>query len=276
MTGEVTDFALRRVVVALESACENLAALERAAELAQRAKVTLHAMFIEDARLLDVAALPFTRQVSLASGASAPLEPGDVEADFRALAGRARRCLEEVAGRLHVDCSFEIVRGDRASALAAAGGSDLLVMETTTRSVGRYLHISTDCFGAATASGRACLLLGPGKELRKNVLVLYDGSAAGDRAVAAAQALGGVDHARLTVACLPETATEAELRRRFHVAGARTGFRRMAALDAAELRRAIAQADCGLLVAPAALVDAHRAALGGVLSAPPCALLLVA
>ncbi|HNB26716.1 MAG TPA: hypothetical protein PLR41_07165, partial [Alphaproteobacteria bacterium] len=61
MSAEDTGFAVQRVVVALESACENLAALEQAAEMARRTKATLHAMFIEDARLLEAAALPFTR-----------------------------------------------------------------------------------------------------------------------------------------------------------------------------------------------------------------------
>lgn len=275
MTPAESDFAVHRVVVALESACENLAALERAAEFAQRAKVTLHAMFIEDARLLGLAALPFTRQVSLSSGTSSPLEPGDVEAEFRALASRARRCLEDLASRMHVACSFEIVRGDRSSAVSAAGGSDLLVVETTTRAFGRHLRMPTDWLEIAATCGRACLLLGPAKDARKNVLVVYDGSPAGDRAVAAAVALGGVDHARLIVARLPAAPEEAELRRRF-VASPRVAFRRMAALDVAELRRAIAHADCGLVIAPAPLVAAHRAELGEFLAAPTCALLLVA
>ncbi len=273
---EAADFTVQRVVVALESACENLVALERAAEFARRTKASLHAMFIEDAQLLEAAALPFTRQVSLASATSGPLEPADVEAEFRALAARARRCLEELAGRLNVTSSFEVVRGGRSAALSAAGGGDLLVVESTTRAFGRHLRISTDWFGAAAASGRACLLLGPAGDRRHNVLVIHDGSPAGDRAMAAAQALGGVDHARLFVARLPDAPEEAALRRRFQVIPNRTVFRQMAAMDAAELRRAIGQADCGLVIAPAPLVAAHRSELGGFLAAPSCALLLVA
>lgn len=280
MTPADADFAVHRVVVALESACENLAALERAAEFAQRAKVTLHAMFIEDVGLLELAALPFTRQVSLSSGLSVPLEAGDVETEFRALASRARRCLEDLAGRLNVTCSFEIVRGDRSSALSAAGGSDLLVVETTTRAFGRHLRIPTDWLATAATCGRACLLLGPARDARKNVLVVYDGSPAGDRAVAAAQALGGVDHARLTVARLPDARlagapSESDLRARFGATPPRIAFRRMAHLDAAELRQAIDEAECGLVVAPAPLIATHRAELDAFLAAPACALLLV-
>lgn len=274
MTPGESGFSIRRVVIALECACENLAALERAADLAQRAKVALHALFIEDARLLEVAALPFTRQVSLTRG-GAPLEPGDVEAEFRALASRARRCLEDLAGRRNVTCSFEIVRGDRSTALSAATDSDLLVVETTARGIGRHLHLEADWFGGALAQGSACLLLGPARDARRNVLVLHDGSPAAERAVAAALALGGADHARLTLARLPQAPEEAELRSRYADAPRRFLFRSMAAMDEAELKRAIKHADCGLVIAPAPLIAAHQAELGAFLAAPSCALLLV-
>lgn len=275
MSTELAGFAVRRIVLALESACENLAALERAAHLAQHAKAELHAMFIEDARLLEVAALPFTRQVNLSSGALAPLEPGHVEAEFRALAARARRCLQDLGRRLDVAWSFETVRGDRSAALAIAAAGDLLVVETTSRAVGPHLHISTDWFAAAAGCGRACLLLGPAKDDRKNVLVIHDGTAAGDRAIAAALALGGVDHARLTLARAPGAPTEGELGRRLAGSPARVAFRAMSNLDAAELRSAIRAAACGLVVAPAPLIAAHRVELGAFLAAPTCALLLV-
>lgn len=275
MTAEAPAFAVRRIIVALESACENLAALEHAARLAQRAKAELHAMFIEDARLMEAAALPFTRQINLSSGALAPLDPGKVEEEFRALAARARRCLQELAGRMDVAWSFEIVRGGRASALSVTDAGDLLVVESTTRAFGRSLRISTDWFDMLAGCGRACLLLGPARDERRNVLVLHDGSAAGDRAVAAALALGGVDHARLTLGRTAGAPDADELRRRFAAVPRPLLLRDMAALDTAELRRAIAAADCGLVVAPAPLIAARQEALQGFLAAPSCALLIV-
>jgi hypothetical protein len=275
MTSEPAGFAIRRIIVALESACENIAALERAARLAQLAKAELHAMFIEDARLLEAAALPFTRQVNLASGALAPLDPGHVEEEFRALAARARRCLQDLAGRMDVAWSFEIVRGDRASALSVAAAGDLLVVESTTRAVGRNLRISTDWFGTLAGCGRACLLLGPARDARRNVLVIHDGSAAGERAVAAALALGGIDHARLTLARTAGAPDAEELHRRFATAPRPLMVRDMPALDTAGLRRAIAAAECGLVVAPAPLVAAHQAELQGFLASPSSSLLMV-
>jgi hypothetical protein len=255
MSGQPAEFSVQRVVVALESICENLPALEQAAELARRANARLHALFIEDTRLLDVAALPFTRQINLSSGGSAPLEPDAVKAEFSALAGRARRCLEELAARLKVPCSFEILRGNRAGVLAAAAGGDLLVVETSTRAVGRHLRLKTDWFGALAESGHPCLLLGPSehraRDRGQDVLVLEDGTPAGARARAAADLLGRIDHNRIVIAQPRDLSTS-------------------------QLRQAIAEAGCGLLVAPAALVARHRAALEEFLAAPACALLLVA
>lgn len=276
MTAAPADFAIRRIIVALESACENVAALEQAARLAQQAKAELHAMFIEDARLLEAAALPFVRHVNLSSGALAPLDPGHVEAEFRALAARARRCLQELAGRMDVAWSFEVVRGGRAAALSVIAAGDLLVVESTTRAFGRNLRISTDWFATLATCGRACLLLGPAKDTRRNVLVIHDGSEAGDRAITAALALGGVDHARLTLARVGQAPETTELHRRFAAAPRPILVRDMAVLDTSELRRAIAAAECGLVVAPAPLIAAHQAALRGFLAAPSCALLLVA
>lgn len=251
-TAESTgDFSVQRVVIALESVCENLPALEQAAELARRAKATLHAVFLEDTRLLDVAALPFTRQISLTSRASTPLEPNAVEAEFNALAGRARRCLEELGSRLHVACSFEIVRGGRAGVLASAIQGDLLVVETATRAFGQHLRMNTDWFGAVAQSGHPCLLLGPVRARRQDVLVLQDGSSAGARARAAAEMLGRIDDNRIVIAQLKELSTS-------------------------QLRLAIAEAGCGLLVAPAALIARNRGALEEFLTAPACGLLLVA
>lgn len=275
MTPEENGFAIERVVVALECACENLAALERAADLARRVRARLHAMFIEDARLLDLAALPFTRQVSLSSGSSVPLEPGDVEAEFRVLASRARRRLELLAGRLNVAASFEIVRGGHAAALTAAGGGDLLVVESTTRSVGQHLRMPTDWVGRVAQSGHACLLLGPTGDSRHNVVVLHDGTPAADRAWAAAKSLGSVDHTRLVVLRLPQAPEAAELRRRFSDIPARTTFHDLKKLDSAALRAAIAGAECGLVIAPASLIAAQRAALADFLAAPSCALLMM-
>jgi hypothetical protein len=263
----LTPFKVKRVVVALESACENLAALERAARLAQRTKAELHAIFLEDPRLFAAAALPFTRYVCLASGVCSPLETSKIERDLRAMASRSRRRVEKLADSFNIACSFETVRGDRSAALDNAGCDDLLVMESTTRGMGQFLALPSDWSKAVTNCGRSCLLLAPGAAIARNILVLHDGSLAADRALAAARALDSEGGAKLILA---------------RASGARIAadhtleIRDLMTISAAELRRAVGHERCGLVVAPASLVVCHQADLADFLAAPSCALLIVA
>jgi nucleotide-binding universal stress UspA family protein len=263
----LTPFKVKRVVVALESACENLAALERAARLAQRTKAELHAIFLEDPRLFEAAALPFTRYVCLASGTRGPLETSKIEQDLHAMAERARRRLKELADRFNVTCSFEAVRGDRSAAMDNAGCDDLLVMDSVTRGMGRFLSLPSDWSKAVTNCGRSCLLLAPGAVEARNILVLHDGSPAADRALAAARAMDGEGGAKLILARVSGATSTPD----------RTlEIRDLMTVNAAELRRAIGHERCGLVVVPASLVAGHQADLADFLSSPSCALLIVA
>lgn len=263
----LTPFKVKRVVVALESACENLAALERAAHLARRTKAELHAIFLEDPRLFEAAALPFTRYVCLASGTCSPLESSKVEQDLHAMAARARRRIQDLARRFGITCSFEAVRGDRSAALDNAGCDDLLVMDSVTRGMGQFLKLPSDWSKAVTNCGRSCLLLAPSGVAARNVLVLHDGSPAADRALAAARALDGEGGAKLILARTPgaQVAVDRAL-----------DIRELTVINAADLRRAIGHERCGLVVAPAPLVGRHQEELADFLSAPSCALLIVA
>lgn len=263
----LTTFKVKRVVVALESACENLAALERAARLAQRTHAALHAIFLEDPRLFEAAALPFTRYVCLASGTRSPLESSQIEQDLYAMAARARRRVQDLARRFDISCSFEAVRGDRSAALDNAGCDDLLVMESATRGLGRFLALPSDWSKAVTNCGRSCLLLAPDAGTGRNVLVLHDGSPAGDRALAAAQALDGAGGAKLILARTPGVSV---------VVDRASEIRELTVINAADLRRAIGHERCGLVVVPAPLAARHQAELADFLAAPSCALLIVA
>ncbi len=262
-----TAFHVKRVVVALESACENLIALERAARLAQRTKAELHAIFLEDPRLFQAAALPFTRYVCLASGTCSPLETSRIEQDLHAMAARSRRRLKELANRFNIACSFEAVRGDRSAAMDNAGCDDLLVMDSATRGLGRFLALPSDWSKSVTDCGRSCLLLAPGAVGARNILVLHDGSPAADRALAAARALDGNGGAKLILARASGVVAPAD--RTLEIRDLRT-------INATDLRRAIGHERCGLVVAPAPLIAAHQAELADFLAAPSCALLIVA
>jgi len=69
---------------------------KNAALLAERERLQaeLVGLFVEDANLLRSAALPFVREINLASGQWQAFEPAAIERDMRARAARARRLVE--------------------------------------------------------------------------------------------------------------------------------------------------------------------------------------
>lgn len=270
MTESERGFAVRRIVIALESGCENLRALDQAAELAERMKAELHAVFVEDLRLLRVAALPFTRQVSLCPAGTHPLEPGDVESELRALAAGLRRHLEDVATRLKLAWSFETVRGDPLSVISATDSRDVLVVETSTRPFARHLRLSTEWSEIAITCERPCLLLGTETGGRKGVLAVHDGSEAGERALSAAMAMDG-GGAGLSIAATEQTLGRADLVHRFPD----VPLRSVGGVDPAALRDLLRQSNCAVAILPASLIVSHRAQWRDLLATAPCAILLV-
>ena len=273
MSDPQPQFPVHRIVIALEPICENLKALEIAAEMAVRIKAGLHGIFMEDVNLLSAASLPFVHQVNLQSAGAHSFEPADVEAEFRALAGRARTCLQGLADHLKVPWSFAIHRGDRRSLVSATRRSDLLVVETATRPFARYMKLPTDWSEISLHSERACLLLSTSVDRRKGTLVVYDGTDAGERAMAAAVALDGTVGA-LTIVAPAAASKGPEVRKRLRVAGIEADLQRIERLDSAELRRVITRVSCDLVVLPVVLAFEHRSALRELLAAPPCAILL--
>ena len=273
MSDPQPQFPVDRIVIALESICENLKALEIAAEMAARIKAELHGIFMEDVNLLSAANLPFVRQVNLQSAAAHSFEPADIEAEFRVLAGRARTRLQGLADHLGVPWSFEIHRGDRRSLVSATRRSDLLVVETATRPFARYMKLPTDWSEVSLHSERACLLLSTSVDRHKGTLVVHDGTDAGEPAMAAAVALDGAAGA-LTIVAPAAASKGTELQKRLRVAGIKADLQRIERLDSAELRRVITRVNCDLVVLPALLALEHRSALRDLFAAPPCAILL--
>lgn len=115
----------RRVLVVPDASPFGLAAVERAVELAQRIDAELSALFLEDADLFRLAALPFAAETGIVSGRRRPLEPALLEAHARREARRIQQALAESAGRRGLAWSFRVQRGSLArDALLIASGAE--------------------------------------------------------------------------------------------------------------------------------------------------------
>ncbi len=173
---------MRQVLVVLDTASHNLALLESAVSLAVRLEAQLQGLFVEDTDLLSVADLPCTREVVLSSARERPVSAGEMVRALRALAARAREDLARAAEQAQVQWSFRTVRGRRVPSIMDAGvGSDVLI-------VGRVRRI-----GWQVASGSRARRHGGG------VYVIYTGSAAAERGLAAAAEMVYQDRRELVV-----------------------------------------------------------------------------
>lgn len=132
--------ALRRVLLAVHGIEPTSALLSTAGALLQGAQAELAGLFVEDAQLLRLAALPFTREIGLASGTVRSLEVLDLERALRTQAEQVRQLLAQTAAALHVPWSFRITRGSLLDeALVGAAHADLVLIGQRTRAVQRSL-----------------------------------------------------------------------------------------------------------------------------------------
>jgi len=131
----MAEFEVRHILVACDTDSEPASAIETAVRLAAKLDATLHGVFVEDQRLLHVAAFPFARQVNLSTGSSEELDTESVEKHFQRLSGQARDALKAAARRHGVDWTFSTVRAHRSAASLLREPSDLLIVSARTRPI---------------------------------------------------------------------------------------------------------------------------------------------
>jgi len=180
-------FALRRILVALDTSPNSLAALDAAVNLAATLNAELLGLFVEDAALLRLAEVPCAREILYFSTAEIPLSRASMESRFKAQAEQARKALAAAARRAHVEWSFRTARGDVASeVLAAASDVDLLTMGKGGWSLDRKIHMGSTALELSTSSIPVLLLPESGLPNKASLMVYYDGSAAAKRGLLAA------------------------------------------------------------------------------------------
>lgn len=111
---------MRRIAVTIDAFEASVKTLEQAVQLAERTGAQLEGIFVEDIDLIQVAGLPFLREVRTASRTEDVINLARIEQELRVLARRAERMLSEQAARHNVAWSFRIWRGSIGSDLLAA------------------------------------------------------------------------------------------------------------------------------------------------------------
>lgn len=192
MTPTPATRTIRRVLVALDASPASLAAARAAARLAADLEAELVGLFVEDLDLLHLTRSPIARHVDLLTAAADPVDSLDVERQLRAQADRARRALAQLAERSQVSWSFQVARGRVASEiLAAVGEYDLVSLGRFGRSLRHPWRLGKIARALLAEGNRCTLLIERMEEIRPPVIVVFDGSEAGRRALAMATHFSG-------------------------------------------------------------------------------------
>ncbi len=127
----MTEFEIKRVVIACDAAADVQLAAAAAAALAARHGAPLYGIFFEDENLHRLAQLEIAAHIGLAADIPLPAAPGDVLNDILHMrGGTMRRALETAAARHHLSWSFDRVLSTES--LPASEG-DVLVIEAARR-----------------------------------------------------------------------------------------------------------------------------------------------
>lgn len=209
--GDVTaELMIRRILVALDTSTDSLAALQAAARLAAIMEAKLVGLFVEDVNLLRLAGLPFVREVCWPTAAGRPIDEARMERELRLRASQARRALAYAAEEAEAEWSFRVVRGTvTAKVLEAALEADLLSLGRASRTMGRRSRLGSTARAAAQQAPRSVLLAQQGADLEQPIVVTYDGSPAGARALAAAVRMAQTNESNLIVLIMAENAEDA-------------------------------------------------------------------
>jgi hypothetical protein len=268
--------AIERIVVALDAASENRAAIAAAARLAARWKAHLHGVFVEDDDLIRLAHLPFARQVTIGFGAQS-LDLQQAQRQIRVFAERTRQDLAAAAARHRLEWSFEIIPPEASSGVAQWTG-DFLVACTTTRPIAGHFRVECRWWGAIESGPPTRLLAHHAGDPEGAVAALIRGQGeSAERLLAAALSLAEANGAGLAVICPPGLAIAPHFKAWLddQLAGQEVKTTLELMPDTASLPRLVAGLRCRLVAIEAGADEARPERLRELVAKIACDILVV-
>jgi nucleotide-binding universal stress UspA family protein len=207
-------FEIRRILVGLDAETYEVAALETAADLAVHLQAELAGLFVEDETLLALEEHPSARQIHLPTGFGEQIGKGAIQRDLKALAAKVEDALRQMAAQRQIEYTFDIARGELETALSgAASARDLVVIDSAGREVLEHIDLGTAARQVVHQTSTNVLFLRRGVRAPHSILVGYDGTAAGRKALDAALQLASNGMSLLTVIVYGENDEQFQQRR---------------------------------------------------------------
>lgn len=207
----MTEFAIRRILVALDASSSCVEGLKTAADLAARLGAELAGLFVEDIDLLRAVEFPFARECGFLSPAVRRVDPHQLEGQLRAQAERMRRILAAAASERQLAWTFKIIRGSVSRELLSAGTeADLIIMGRSGRSLLGPRRLGSTVREVIARRSGLTLILHQTSARSDHPMVVYDGTASARKALDAAGAFMSEDVRDLRVFLLADTKEQAQ------------------------------------------------------------------
>ena len=134
MSDDATVVVSQTITIAVDTGACTPLTVELAVELAIASKGQLQGLFIEDADLLSTARLPFSCEITLATGQTRGLDPQQLQNSFNRLANQFRQLLAQKAEQSVLQYSFHSMQGRKQDLLKQnLPGSGYLIVDRSTQ-----------------------------------------------------------------------------------------------------------------------------------------------
>lgn len=244
---------IKRILIAIDASPHSLAALDASVDLADKLRVELRGLYIEDENLLRLAELPFAREFRFSRTDSQKIDAKQMAEQVRLQSTLAERHFNELATKRNIKHSFHVGRGSIGIELQnEAEETDLLVLGRISRSLLQTSRLGSTAKTALFAGQQSLLLTHTNADLSQPVLLIYDGTESSEKALAMSRVICG-ENGRYNILINTEDDQQAKdikkhLDHYFEVNKITGSFRRLHQINLEEINHILQMTQSGILV----------------------------
>jgi hypothetical protein len=197
MTTALYEF--KRMVVRLPHSVTDYEGVGVAAKLAEQLQVDLVATFIEDTSLIEMAGLPFARELRALGEGWRALDVTLLLQEFERAASAARRRFEEITRSCRIETSFDVVRGPAADIIGTLVRQEGIVVIIEPRNPAERVTTQFTRLTNAAFNVAAAVMIVPSRIARTTGDIIAIATMPDDPSIRAALAIASATGERLRI-----------------------------------------------------------------------------